>query len=67
MEDYQQRVVDEEKALAEKLGKLEVFIQGHGFKALSDVDRTLLNDQAGHMRSYLHVLRLRIGRFTLPA
>ena len=67
MQDYQQRVVDEEIALSEKLNKLGAFIHGEVFLTLPEEDRTLLQEQDDHMRAYANVLRQRIERFKVAA
>lgn len=66
MRPHEERVVAEENELAFKLNKLGAFIHGETFKALAAEDRTLLQEQDGHMRSYLGVLRRRIQRFAEP-
>jgi hypothetical protein len=64
LQPHQQRVIEEEKALSEKLNKLGEFIHGSIFAGLSTEDRMLLQEQDDHMRVYVHVLRKRIDRFT---
>lgn len=60
---FQQRVVDEEAELSDKLNKLGAFIHGEIFSGLPEEDRRLLQEQDDHMRRYVAVLRLRIARF----
>jgi hypothetical protein len=64
MQPHQERVVEEEKALSEKLNKLGEFIHGSVFSSLPAEDQTLLQEQDDHMRAYAHVLRKRIERFS---
>lgn len=63
MQDYQQRVVQEEKALRERFDKLEDFIGGGLFSTLPKEDQVLLQEQRGYMSGYLSVLQRRIDRF----
>lgn len=64
MQDYQQRVLDEQTALADKLVKLTKFISASdAFAALPDEDKVLLREQRDHMSAYHDVLRRRIERF----
>lgn len=63
MQAHEQRVVEEEAGLSEKLNKLGEFIHGEVFKTLPDEDQLLLQEQDDHMRAYAHVLRKRIERF----
>jgi hypothetical protein len=60
---HQQRVVDEEKALAEKVVKLGVFIGGEAFKELDPEDQRLLKKQFDYMDRYRLTLSYRIKRF----
>ena len=64
MEDWQQRVVDEYRALDEKVEKLEAFLESEAFDKLELVDRTLLIQQHNAMSLYAHVLNSRIERFS---
>lgn len=64
MEAYQQRMVDEKKALDEKLDALGSFIVGsHEFASLAKEDKMLLRAQRDAMRDYSNVLEKRIARF----
>ncbi len=63
MQPHQERVIEEEKELSEKLNKLGEFIHGDVFHALPDEDKELLQDQDDHIRAYVNVLRKRIERF----
>lgn len=67
MEAFQQRVVDEEVELTDKLTKLDAFLGGKIFMGLPEEDRRLLSEQANHMRCYAVVLQQRIARFAKPA
>lgn len=64
MEPFKERVIEEEKALSDKLNKLGAFIHGEAFKSLPAEDQSLLQQQDDHMRAYVHVLRKRIERFS---
>lgn len=64
MEDWQQRVVDECRALDERIEKLEAFLGSGAFDKLELVDRTLLIQQHHAMSLYLRVLNSRIERFS---
>src|SRR5215469_7111080 len=63
MEDYQQRVVDEERELREKLKKLEAFVASDVFAGMAREDQSLLRKQHGYMANYLDILERRIVRF----
>jgi len=63
MQEWQQRVIDEQNELALKLGKLKDFIDTEKFKALSKDERDLLIDQRNTMRTYLLILSQRIALF----
>lgn len=63
MEAYQQRVIDEKKALDEKIEKLDAFLDTDLFRSLSPDDGSLLMNQQHHMKAYSQVLAQRIERF----
>ena len=63
MLDYQQRVVEEQQILEEKLEKLNTFNQSDKFQDLDSIDRNLLLIQAGAMYTYNETLKARISRF----
>lgn len=64
MEPHQKRVVDEASELEYKLTKLSAFIESNPFFAgLDATQQGLLKAQAGAMRSYHEVLKLRIATF----
>ncbi len=64
MHDYQERVIQEKKALDEKIDNLYPFLDTQVFADLVPLDQELLCDQLGHMRAYASVLAARIARFT---
>ena len=64
MEAFQQRVVDEQLHLTEKLVKLIDFTTTANYRALPADDRNLLIDQRHVMASYNDILAERIGKFT---
>jgi hypothetical protein len=63
MQAHQQRVVDEKADLDEKVGKLEIFLEGDFFKTLDYGERMRLGLQLNYMRGYSHVLGWRIREF----
>lgn len=63
MQPHQQRVVDEKDQLAERLGKLLIFIQGPVFGTLPEAEQTRLSCQVLFMDGYLKVLEQRIAAF----
>ena len=63
MQDYQQRVVEEREALAEKLQKLTAFIVSGKFSELDAAERTRLLWQQSAMNSYRAALAQRIAAF----
>jgi hypothetical protein len=64
MESHQQRVVDEESALSEKIVKLSSFISSNTiFKTLPEREQSLLRRQLQHMLGYSAVLSERISAF----
>jgi len=63
MQDYQQRVVDEQIELNEKLVKLIQFSTTETYRKLPVVDRDLLIEQQGAMAAYNNILGDRIARF----
>lgn len=60
---HQERVVTEEAELAEKIQKLDTFLDGAMFKTLSENHQRLLNEQYRHMVRYRLVLEQRIRMF----
>lgn len=64
MEAHQQRVVDEQTELDDKIGKLQNFISDSPiFIKLDKDDRVLLDHQLSTMRNYSKILGERIKRF----
>jgi histidinol-phosphate/aromatic aminotransferase/cobyric acid decarboxylase-like protein len=64
MKQYQERVINEEKELSDKLDKLNTFIDDDDNFALIDVDeRKRLIRQARAMADYIDVLNERIEAF----
>ncbi len=63
MEDYQLRVIEEEKQLKIKIGKLCNFIESDSFNKLDPTDCFLLRRQYEIMNDYDRVLKSRIERF----
>lgn len=63
MEDYQLRVIEEEKQLKIKIGKLCNFIESDSFSKLNPIDCFLLRRQYEIMNDYDCVLKSRIERF----
>lgn len=61
---HQERVVAEERELDERLNRLSAFIHGHTFKTLDNEEQLLLQMQDDCMRTYIHILRKRIARFS---
>lgn len=54
----------EEGELADRLGKLQKFINGEKFKELDTITRAMLIAQYAHMKGYLHVLYERLMRMS---
>ena len=63
MEDYQLRVIEEEKQLKTKIGKLCNFIESDIFTKLDPIDCFLLRRQYKIMDDYDLILKSRIKRF----
>jgi hypothetical protein len=61
---HEERAINERTELAEKLGKLNTFLNGPNMMAIAEVDRILLLTQQDQMTSYLNTLNRRIARFT---
>jgi hypothetical protein len=61
MEPWQQRVVDEQTALADRLVKLENFIGTLLFNSLTEADQKLLLAQKEAMTVYWDILSARIA------
>lgn len=63
MTPHQERVVQEEKELGDKLEKLTAFFSNPTFKTLPDDERCLLRLQAVFMANYDAILQERIAHF----
>lgn len=64
MEDYQERVIEEQKELTDKIVKLKRFIlESTRFETLSGMEQEDLKDQLYWMDKYSMVLAQRICRF----
>lgn len=63
LEPYQQRVVDENKELKEKIDKLQAFMLSPKWKELQDIDQYLMSSQLQVMQAYSQILFQRITRF----
>jgi hypothetical protein len=66
MQEYQQRVVEEKKALDEKIARLKVFIGTPTFAGLDAEEQARLWRQLKVMAEYSSVLAERIAAFTHP-
>lgn len=61
---HQQRVIEEEKELKNRLDKLQEFIVNSDvFKQLPPIEQNLMNQQYYHMKLYWALLQERISRF----
>lgn len=63
LEPWQQRVVEEQAALTEKLVKLKVFLESGAFSSLDPITRHAMSAQYGAMVAYLFALDCRIALF----
>jgi hypothetical protein len=63
MQPFQQRVVDEQKELDVKLGRLHVFMAGDLMKSLPLDEQKRLNEQYAVMQQYSRILGERIAHF----
>ena len=63
MKPYQERVVEELKALEEKILSLDAFIQTDDFKAIFQAERTRMERQLEVMHHYARILCWRIEGF----
>lgn len=70
MEDYKERLVNEQEALKEKFVKLVEFINSENFYKLSPNNKQVLKNQKIAMELYLSVLNMRIyediDKITVP-
>ena len=60
---HQQRVIEEQKELLERLAKLRCFLETEFFKTLSEEDQKDLEDQDSAMLEYYDILTKRISKF----
>lgn len=58
---HQQRVIDEEKELNDKVSKLNNFIASELFKAVDSKEQDLLYQQFNAMSTYHNILKQRIN------
>lgn len=65
LQPHQQRVVDENKELGDRLAKLLAFFQSPIFLKLSEAERSRLRNQARFMDGYAAVLEERIEAFNI--
>lgn len=63
MQPHEQRVIDEQAELEDKLRRLNDFTKVSTFDLLDSEERTLLRMQLEVMRTYSSILGLRIARF----
>jgi len=63
LKPYQQRVVDEQRELRDKIAKLQKHLASTAFKEHDPVDQALLQQQLGAMDLYSTALQARIARF----
>jgi len=63
MKPYQERVVEEQKALEEKILNLDAFIRTEDFRAIFQAERTRMEKQLEVMREYSRILSWRIEGF----
>lgn len=60
-EGWRERVVEEKRALDEKISRLESFLISPEFQGVAPGQYKLLLEQLALMRSYSHVLLLRLA------
>ena len=60
MEDYKERLIEEQKELKEKVSKLTEFINSEDYYKLSPNNRLVLKNQKIAMELYLQVLNMRV-------
>lgn len=59
--DFILRLIEEEKELAQKVGKLDKFIESDKFKDAGSTQRPLLWHQLKAMKQYLGLLNMRLA------
>lgn len=65
MEDWKNRLIEEEANLSEKIAKLESFLKSENYDTLISLDKKDLKEQLLYMRHYRMVLRRRMTRHEL--
>ena len=60
MEDYKERLIEEQQELKEKLSKLTEFMNSEEYYKLSPNNRLVLKNQKIAMELYLQVLNMRV-------
>ena len=60
MEPYQERLIEEEKALVMKIGKLHEFLKSDKMNYLTSRHRDLIRDQYDVMKRYANILGNRL-------
>lgn len=63
MEDWQERVCDEQNELRKRIFRLNAFCAGSEYMVLRPEDQELLAEQVNAMNLYFHALQERINRF----
>ena len=63
MQPHQERVVQEQTDLNDKLIKLSAFLKGEMYKSLDPAEQQRLIAQADHMHNYNEILKMRIEAF----
>ena len=64
LQPHEQRVVDEQTELQDKVSKLEAFIVSSPiYQKLDATQQGLLSAQLGAMKAYLEILQLRVASF----
>jgi 5,10-methylenetetrahydrofolate reductase len=63
LQPYQQRVVEEHKALVQRINLLAAFMQTQLFRELDEAERTRMRAQREFMDGYSYMLQLRITAF----
>lgn len=63
LQPHQERAIQEQKDLSEKIQKLEIFFKGDVYRTLPQEDQDDMSDQHIYMCLYLSKLNARISRF----
>jgi len=64
MNDFQQRLIEEQAQLEEKLDKLDAFLMSENVKEIDDTQKALLSVQATAMNTYNQCLKERLIRLS---